>query len=151
MRTSHARAGAVVHRTPTRMRIRVPKRLTREPHASLLERIFLENGDVLKVEFRPVTGSVILHGRRPFDLTTKQRLCLGLARPEQRLIRPVSQGREAVPKWDAPSSALTFAAISYKLAVAVATKQVGPQLIEWLIECFIHAGKRRLGPGRSAS
>jgi hypothetical protein len=150
----HAQTRAfVVHRTPTRIRIKIPKRRGEQAYFAALERVLGEHPDVLRVHVNPLTAGVIIECRKGFDLTAQHRRFLGLEILEPKGIAPASSwpGYEARPNdaIDALPAALTFASVTLKLIVAITTKQVAVQLIEWVIDAFVQAARYE-AQGRAA-
>lgn len=141
----HAQTRAlVVHRTPTRIRIKIPNRRRQRAYFAALERVLAEHPDILRVHANPLAGSVIIECRQGFDLTAQQRRFLGLEMLERESALPAHRGHQALPneEIDAVADALAFAPMIFKLVVAIMTRQVGLQVIEWAIDAFAQAARR---------
>lgn len=135
----------VVHRTPTRIRIKIPKRRRQQAYFAAVERVLVEHTDVVRVHSNPLTAGVIIECRNGFDLTAQHRRFLGLEVLEAKSLPPTG-GRPAhiAPpndEIDALPGALTFASLALKLIVAITTKQVSVQLLEWVIDALAHAAR----------
>ena len=141
----HAKSLAfVVHRTPTRIRIKIPGRQRQENYFETLKRVLLEHPDVLGVHANPLTASVVIECREGFDLTVHGPRFLGAeVLPTNASGRASGQLRHLMRLDNEVNTiskgAIGFAALVLKLIVAIATKQLGAQLIEWVVEAFIRA------------
>lgn len=150
----HAQSRAfVVHRTPTRVRIKIPKRRRQQVYFESLERVLHQHPDVLQVHSNPLTAGVIIECRKGFELTVQHRRFLGLEMEPDGILRANSwSGYDARPseRIDLLSpGTLTFAALILKLVVAITTRQVSVQLIEWIIDAFVQAARHE-AQGRAA-
>lgn len=142
----HAQTRAfVVHRTPTRIRIKIPQRQRQQPYFAAVERVLLEHPDVVRVHSNPLTAGVIIQCRKGFDLTTQHCRFLGLQMLETKGALPTSgcpasmaQPNDGI---DGLLPTLTLASGALKLIVAVITKQVGVHLIEWVIDAIVQAAR----------
>lgn len=138
----HAKSLAfVVHRTPTRIRIKIPGRQRQENYFETLKRVLLEHPDILGVHANPLTASVLIECREGFDLTVP---FLGAEVLPTNASGPASGQLRHLMRLDnevntISKSAIGSAALVLKLIVAIATKQLGAQLIEWVVEAFIRA------------
>jgi hypothetical protein len=143
----------VVHRTPTRLRIKIPERRRQVAYFAALRRVLVEHPDVVGVEVNPLTASVVINCRPGFDLTAPGNRFLGLQ---------VALGGSAAPSagqtWLRPAALdrrirtlsggeLGLVAFIIKLVVAIVTKQLGPQLIEWGAEALVRAATPRTRSG----
>jgi hypothetical protein len=152
----HAQTPAlVVHRTPTRIRIKIPNRRRQQTYFAALERVLAEHPDIFRVHLNPLTAGVIIECRKGFDLTAQHRRFLGLEMLEPESALPPSRGYGAPPDEgiDTVAGALIFAPVILKLIVAITTGQVGVQLIEWVIDAFVQAARsevQRRAAGRRA-
>src|SRR5215471_10880523 len=78
-RSMHARTRAfVAHRTPTRIRIKIPDRQRQEAYFAALERVLIQHPNIVRVDSNPLTASVIIECREGFELTPQHRQFLGL-------------------------------------------------------------------------
>ncbi|MBH5397557.1 hypothetical protein HZZ13_07085 [Bradyrhizobium sp. CNPSo 4010] len=152
----HAQTRAfVVHRTPTRIRIKIPQRQRQRAYFAAVERVLIEHPDVVRVHSNPLTAGVIIECRQGFDLTAQHCRFLGLqmletngALPTSACPAPMAQPNDRI---DDLLPTLTLASGALKLIVAVITKQVGVQLIEWAIDAIVQAARhesRRRAIGR---
>jgi hypothetical protein len=154
----HAQTRAfVVHRTPTRIRIKIPQRQRQQAFFAALERVLIEHPGVVRVHSNPLTAGVIIVCRKGFDLTAQQRRFLGLQMLETKGALPTSgcPARMAQPNdgIDSLLPTLTLASGALKLIVAVTTKQVGVQLVEWVVDAIVRAARheaQRRAIGRQA-
>jgi hypothetical protein len=142
----HAQTRAiVVHRTPTRIRIKIPIRRGQHAYFAALERILMAHPDVVRVQLNPLTAGLIIECQKRFDLTAEQRrfLRLEVLKPNGALPGSSSQSYVARPDdgIEALSGALTFASVIHKIIMAITTKQVGVQVIEWVIDALVQAAR----------
>src|SRR5919204_2729520 len=120
----HAQTPAfVVHRTPTRIRIKIPKRRRQQAYFAALARVLAEHPDIIRVHANPLTAGVIIECRKGFDLTAQHRRFLGLEMLQPKGAVPATtwRGYEAPrnEEMDVLSGALTFAPVIFKLIVAI--------------------------------
>lgn len=151
----HAQTRAfVVHRTPTRIRIKIPQRQRQQAYFAALERVLVEHPDVVRVHSNPLTAGVIIVCRKGFDLTAQHRRFLGLQMlerlPTSGCPAPMAQPNDGM---DGLLPTVTLASGALKLIVAAITKQVGVQLVEWVIDAIVQAARheaQRRAIGRQA-
>jgi hypothetical protein len=142
----HAQTQAfIVHRTPTRIRIKIPKRRRQPAYFAALERVLGKHPDVVRVHSNPLTAGVIIECRKGFDLTAQHRRFLGLEMLEPNGVLPTSGYPVHIARpndgIDALPGVLICASVTLKLIVAITTKQMGVQLIEWVIEALAQAAR----------
>lgn len=146
----------IVHRTPGRFRIRIPERQRQVSYFTALQRILVGDPQVLSVEVNPLAASVVINCRPDFDLSTLTNRFLGLELlPQPNRASPARQMCRRAVKIDNGIRALSggevgLASFIIKLVVAIATKQVGVQLIEWGAEALLRAAKQRSSPALMA-
>lgn len=145
----HAQTRAfVVHRTPTRIRIKIPQRRRQQAYFAAFERVLFEHPDVVRVHSNPLTAGVIIDCRKGFDLTAQHRRFLGLQMLETKGASPTSGCRApVVPPNDGIDlllPTLTLASAALKLVVAITTKQVALQLVEWVADAIIQAARHKV-------
>jgi hypothetical protein len=127
----------VVHRTPTRIRIKIPDRQRQQAYFAALERVLIQDPNIVRVESNPLTASIVIECRQDFELTAEQRQFLGLDIVVTRRVGPASYvAAYGGGAGDLSDSGFSFAVLILKVMVAIATKQLGAQLIEWLIEAI---------------
>jgi hypothetical protein len=135
----------VVHRTPTRLRIKIPERRRQVAYFAALRRVLVEHPDVVQVEVNPLTASVVINCRPGFDLTAPGNRFLRLKVAPAGSVAP-----SAGEAWLHPAALdrrirtlsggeIGLIAFIIKLVVAIVTKQLGPQLIEWGAEALVRA------------
>jgi hypothetical protein len=125
----HAASRAfVVHCTPTRIRIKIPERQRQEAYFAALRRALLQHPDVLGVHANPLAASVVIECRDGFAFLTQN------ARNQlPTLTRGPDSGHSA------PTGTIGLAAVLIKLLVALATKQLGAQVIDWVVAAVVRA------------
>jgi hypothetical protein len=136
----------IVHRTPTRIRIKIPGRRRHQAYFAALEWVLIQDPNFFSVESNSLTASVIIECRAGLDLTAQQRQFLGLE-----MIETSDVGRANSPRgylvacaddtFDLSEGGFTLAVLILKIILAITTKQFGVQLIEWLIEACFQASR----------
>jgi hypothetical protein len=141
----HAASRAfVVHCTPTRIRIKIPERQRQEAYFTALRRALLQHPDVLGVHANPLTASVVIECRDGFAFLTQNHHFPGL---ELRPVQTQGPARNQLPTLthgpdsghSSPTGTIGLAAVLIKLLVALATKQLGAQLIDWVVAAVVRA------------
>ena len=141
----HAKSPAfVVHRTPTRIRIKIPGQRRQQGYFDALKHVLLGHRDVIGVHANPLTTSVIIHCRQGFDLTAHGPRLFGVQLLPASESGTASSQTQHLMRLDDEVNTISKGAIGsaglvLKLIAVVATKQLGAQLIEWVIEAFIRA------------
>jgi len=130
----------VVHRTPSRIRIKIPDRQRETTYFEALKGALLKHPDILGVHINPLIASVIIECRAEFQLTADNEFH-GLRFTAGEIFAPqdyysinsvqLAHGRR-------------LAALLGPLLVAIATRQLGVQLAEWIIQAFLQAAAREL-------
>ena len=144
----HARTRAfVAHRTPTRIRIKVPDRQRQEAYFAALERVLIQHPNIMRVDSNPLTASVIIECREGFELTAQQRQFLGLEiRDAKDIGRDIGQPSYVVQASNGTATlsenGFTCAVLILKLIVVISTRQFGVQLIEWFIEACVQISRQ---------
>jgi hypothetical protein len=142
----------IVHRTPTRLRIKIPERQRQVSYFAALQRVLSGHPEVLSVDVNPLTASVVINCGPGFKLTALSNRFIGLeVLPPQ---NPGSPAREVCRRAVALDDGIRafsggemgLASFIIKLVIAIATKQVGMQLIEWGAEALVHAARQRSSP-----
>jgi hypothetical protein len=138
----------VVHRTATRIRIKIPQRQRQDAYFAALRRALLQHPDVLGVHVNPLAASVAIECRDGFAFLTQDHRFAGLElRPVQAhalgLLGPgsslVGASAYSLGRDTGEVGAVGLAAPLIKLLVALATKQLGAQLIEWALAAVVAA------------
>ena len=142
----------VAHRTPTRIRIKIPGRQRQQAYFAALERVLIQHPNILRVGSNLLTASVIIECREGFELTPPQQQFLGLEIREAKNVgRDIGQPGYVVQSGDGADAlsenGFTLAVLILKLIVAITTRQFGVQLIEWVIDACVqvsrHEARRR--------
>jgi hypothetical protein len=143
LRFTHAQTRAfVVHRTPTRIRIKIPDRQRQEAYFAALERVLIPHPNILRVDSNPLTASVIIECREGFELTPQQQQFLGLQiRGANDIGQPDYVVQSGYVTGALSANGFTFAVLILKLIVAITTRQLGVQLIEWFIDACVQASQ----------
>lgn len=151
----------VVHRTPTRVRIKVPARRLHEAYFCRVEEALLRHPGILTVDTNPLLGSVVITCRDSFDAATVQTYLAEIERLAIRSGPPLRSlpSEEQVPclhvmpnaggQSDRDQHGRTLPTIVTQLIVALATGRLGAQIIEWIIEGLVRGVMQ--GQSRSTS
>jgi hypothetical protein len=134
----------VVHRTPTRIRIKIPGRRRQKCYFEALKPALLAHPDILEVETSPLTGSVIINCRAGFTLATKddQQFALLELAPAD-ILAPIEAGRvhPHVGIEGCPSSTMAILAGVLEAFLAITTNQLGARIAEWLVQALVEAAR----------
>ena len=142
----------VVHRTPTRLRIKIPEWRHQDANFAELRRTLVNDPDVLEVDVNPVAASMVVRCRPCFDMRTVaswfpwvELQATEQPVPDREPVGAESQGRSGPVSADQIGLALLLV----KLLAGVATNQIGAQLIAWIVDAFMHAARQQ--PARFAA
>jgi hypothetical protein len=147
----------IAHRTPGRLRIKIPERQRQVSYFTALQRVLISHPQLLYVEVNPLTASVVINCRPGFDLSTLSNRFIGLeVLPRPNADSPARQMCRRAAELDNGIRAFSggdvvLASFIIKLVIAIATKQVGAQLIEWGAEALVRAAKRQSSPALAAT
>ena len=141
----HANSRAfVVHRTPTRIRIKIPERQRQEGYFAALKRALTQPPDVVGVHINPLAASVVIVCRDGFELLGQNHRFPGLELlagepcfPKNNRPAPFAHGHDGSEL--NPADTIGFLELIIKLIVALATRQLGAQLIEWVVAAVVQA------------
>jgi hypothetical protein len=128
----------VAHRTSSRIRIKIPDRQRHRAYFEALKRALLDHPDILDVRVNPLTASVIIECRAGFQLTVDNNFH-GLKFAATEVFAPL----------DYYSISSVRLAHGMRLSVgqlllAIATRQLGMQLGEWIIQVILQAAAREV-------
>jgi len=149
----------VVHRTATRIRINIPERRWQEGYFAALRRALLHHPDVLGVHTNALAASVVIECRDGFAFPTQNHRFPGL---ELLPVEAHASTQSPLPAvicapdggHPSPTGGIGLGAVLIKLLVALATKQLGAQLIEWVFAAVVRAAnaepRRLAAPQRLA-
>jgi hypothetical protein len=134
----------VVHCTPTRVRIKIPERQRQEAYFAALRHALLQHPNVLGVHANPLAASVVIECRDGFAFLTQNHRFPGL---ELRPVQTRAPAQNQLPTLTGgPDSGrcsrtgtIGLAAVLIKLLVALATRQLGAQLIDWVVAAAVRA------------
>ena len=133
----------IVHKTSTRIRIKIPGRRGQKSYFEALKGALLAHPDVLEVEATPLTGSVIINCRAGFALATQDQQFPRLKIAPADVLAPVAlEQSKCMP--EGPIGTATTVTIIEKtldLFLAIGTNQLGSRLIEWAVQTLAEAGR----------
>jgi hypothetical protein len=133
----------VVHRTPARIRIKVPERQHQELYFAELRRVLLQRPGIRDAHVNPLTASVIVEYEAAFALATQHHHFSGL---EDLFDMPITaRSGDIVRTYEgvetSAQSTIGLLALVLKFVIAIATKQLGGHLTEWAVDAFVQAAK----------
>jgi len=141
----HAASRAfVVHCTATRIRIKIPERQRQEAYFAALQRALLQHPDVLGVRSNPLAASVAIECRHGLAFLSQNHRLPGV---ELMSVKAHAIARSGFPTFargpdggdPSPTGAIGLAAVLIKLLVALATRQLAAQLIDWVVAAVVRA------------
>ena len=129
----------IVHRTSTRIRIKIPGRRGQKSYFEALKGALLAHPDVLEVEATPLTGSVIINCRAGFALATQDQQFPRLKIAPADVLSPVAlEQSKCLPEGPV---GITIIAKTLDLFLAISTNQLGSRLIDWAVQTLAEAGR----------
>jgi hypothetical protein len=132
----------IVHRTPTRIRIKIPDRRGQKSYFEALKPALLAHPDVLEVEATPLTGSVISNCRAGFTLATQDQQFPRLTIAPAAFLAPVGlEQSKCVPEAPVGTATVAIIAKALDLFLAIATNQLGSRLLEWALQTLAEAAR----------
>jgi hypothetical protein len=145
----------VVHRTRNRIRLKVPAQRCNESFFTRLQRQLAEHPEIVSIDVNPLTASVLIVHHAGFR---SEELCnpflgLELATGED-LPRVRQDAHQRISELDRRIQQLSagevdLAAVLLKLTVAVATRQAGWHLLEWMAETLLRAAIKSVAARRN--
>src|SRR5215831_4539880 len=140
-----ARSGAfVVHLTPHRIRIKIPRWKRHDAYFAALQRELERRPDVILVQVNALVASVVIHCRDGFDITSVRHCFTGLE-----LVLPGSDRRprqiaSAQLIGERSKSSVALVSLVVRLTIAVATRQFAALLREVILEAAVRVLLRRV-------
>jgi hypothetical protein len=132
----------VAHRTPSRIRIKIPDRQRHNAYFDALKRALLDHPDVLGVHVNPLTASIIVECRAGFQLTESSDFP-GVKIAAAEIFAPPHYHHGNDPRL---AHRMRLSLLG-PLLIAIATRQLGVQLAEWLMQALLQGAARELnGP-----
>ena len=129
----------IVHRTSTRIRIKIPGRRGEKSYFEALKGALLAHPDVLEVEATPLTGSVIINCRAGFALATQDQQFPRLKIAPADVLSPVAlEQSKCLPEGPV---GITIIAKTLDLFLAISTNELGSRLIEWAGQTLAEAAR----------
>lgn len=129
----------VLHRTPNRLRMKVPDRRGDRAFFRSLQRTLSLHPDVFRVEVNPRSASVIVRCQGNFDLASINNPFLGLSLVAEAPRRAVASSRPVRPSGNTERGGLDLNSLVVKLALATLRGQLKAQLLEWCLEWAVGA------------
>jgi hypothetical protein len=137
-------AAFVVHKTPSRIRIKIPGRKGQQAYFAALQYRVAAHPEVIVADVNALIGSVVIHCRKGCAIAVARWLAgVGLAVVDVPADAPA---RQFAPDgvYGFSDGSLAFANCLYELVMAIATGGIAAKLLELLIEAMLRAGGRSL-------
>lgn len=143
-----AACAVVVHRTPRRIRIKIPGWERRDADFLGLQRRLEACPDVIYVHVNPLVASVVIHCRDGFEIAAARHcfaslelvLAVSIARTERRTWQ-IATSRRMTGR---PAVSGRLAALAIELAIAIAARRLERLISEWIIQAVVQLLLRRL-------
>jgi hypothetical protein len=126
----------IVHQTPTRLRIKIPDWRWHDAHFAALQRALLSHSDVVHVGINALAASVVIYCREGSDIGKIASQFGGMKLISSR------GGILSDVQWYNPEQEHTIlwpniALLLIKIAVAILTKELPSQLVEWGLDALL--------------
>jgi len=132
----------IVHRTSTRIRIKIPGRRGQKSYFEALKGALLAHPDVLEVEATLLTSSVIINCRAAFALVTQDQQFPRLKITPADVLAPVAlEQSKCMPEGPIGTATVTIIEKTLDLFLAIGTNQLGSRLIEWAVQTLAEAAR----------
>ena len=136
----------VVHLTPHRVRIKIPRWQQQDDSFAALQRLLERRSDVVRVRVNPLAASIVIHCRDGFEIASVRDCFASLE-----LVLPAS-GSLALARQIAPAQRIRDRSRSsnylggfvVRLAIAIATRRLEAVLRELILEAAVQLLVRRL-------
>jgi hypothetical protein len=133
----------VVHRTPQRIRIKIPRWERQDHDFAALQQALERCPGVVCVRVNALVGSVVIHCRDEFEITSVRHCFAGVelvvpasgppAGPWARQIAPAQRIHDHSP------SAISLVGLVVKLTIAIATRRFDALIRELILEAAVQA------------
>lgn len=129
----------MVHRTPQRIRVKIPQWQCRDDNFTALRRALERRPDVVCVRVNALAASIVIHCREGFEIASVRDCFAGLE-----LVLPPS-GSAALPRpiaavqriRDGSRSSVRFVGFIVRLLIAIATRRPEALLRELILEAVV--------------
>jgi hypothetical protein len=146
----------IVHRTPTRIRMKIPQRQRQEAYFAALKCDVTKHPDVVAVHVNAISASMVIECGNSLELLARNprfgglelfdgEPCLTADNPPARSAR----GNDLNDPYTV--GAIGLVGILIKIIVAIATKQLSAQLIEWVFAVAVQSARREAAAIRRRS
>jgi hypothetical protein len=133
----------VVHRTPQRIRIKIPRWERQDHDFAALQQALERCPGVVCVRVNALVGSVVIHCRDEFEITSVRHCFAGVelvvpasgppAGPWARQIAPAQRIHDHSPR------AISLVSLVVKLTIAIATRRFDALIRELILEAAVQA------------
>src|SRR5258707_8586220 len=131
----------VVHRTPQRIRIKIPRWVRQDHDFAAMQRALERCPGVVSVRVNALVDSVVIHCHDEFEITSVRHCFVGLE-----LVVPASGpgpwARQIAPAQrihDHSTGAISLVGLVVKLTIAIATRRLDTLIRELILEAAVHA------------
>ena len=131
----------MVHRTPQRMRIKIPRWKRQDHDFAVLQRALERCPGVVSVRVNALVASVVIHCRDEFEIMSVRPCFVGLE-----LVLPASGpgpwARQIAPAQrihDHSTRAISLVGLVVKLTIAIATRRLDTLIRELILEAAVQA------------
>jgi len=131
----------VVHRTPQRIRIKIPRWVRQDHDFAALQRALERCPGVVSVRVNALVDSVVIHCHDEFEITSVRHCFVGLE-----LVVPASGpgpwARQIAPAQrihDHSTGAISLVGLVVKLTIAIATRRFDALIRELILEAAVQA------------
>src|SRR6266436_5707787 len=131
----------VVHRTPQRMRIKIPRWKRQDHDFAVLQRALERCPGVVSVRVNALVASVVIHCRDEFEIMSVRPCFVGLE-----LVLPASGpgpwARQIAPAQrihDHSTRAISLVGLVVKLTIAIATRRLDTLIRDLVLEAAVQA------------
>jgi hypothetical protein len=138
----------VVHRTPQRIRIKIPRWERHDDNFATLRRALGRRPGVVSVRVNPLAASVVIHCGDGFEITSLRDCFAGVelvlpasGPPARRWARQIASAQRI--RRDSKSS-VSFVGLVVKLTIAIVTRRFGALIRELILEAAVQALTRQL-------
>src|SRR5262245_32265879 len=128
----------VVHRTPHRIRIKIPRWERQDCYFAALQRVLERRPGVVSVRVNALVASIVIHCRDGFEIASVRECFEGLE-----LVVPATLSVASPQTWqiasarrvrDHPKSSFCLAGLVVKLTIAIATRRLDALIRELIFE-----------------
>jgi hypothetical protein len=133
----------VVHLTPYRIRIKIPRRQRQNGYFTALQQTLAGHPGITSVHVNALVASIVIYCDPGFEITSVSHCFVGLE-----LVLPAMRAdlgpRQMAPVCIGSNGAMPLVSLALKMAMAIATKRLEVLIREWILEIVLRALLPRL-------